>query len=284
MKKTFEELYQQVNEKLITFGGQAYPKSGHVVILAGGAGSGKGFIKDNLLGIEGFSFDVDHLKSLSLRAPKLIQMIKDEFGQDITKFKLKNPSDVSTLHDIIGGQLKLQNKKLTALYTSILTTPQVDKPNIIFDVTLKDLNKLDKISRGVQQLGYDKKKIHIVWVLNDVEVAKKQNQDRDRTVDVDILINTHQGVSQTMSQIIDMGDRIKKFMDGAIIIAFNKIFVDSELVKSPRGGSYLKSADYVVLKEPGKSPVKHSDMSDKLLKKIASYAPPIKGWEWEKGK
>ncbi len=45
MKESFSEL----SEALITFAGQAYPKFGNVIILAGGAGSGKGFIKDKLI-------------------------------------------------------------------------------------------------------------------------------------------------------------------------------------------------------------------------------------------
>ena len=36
----------QLQEALITFGGKPYPKFGNIVILAGGAGSGKGFIRD----------------------------------------------------------------------------------------------------------------------------------------------------------------------------------------------------------------------------------------------
>ena len=39
---TFLE-HKSLQEKLITFGKKAYPKFGNVVILAGGAGSGKGF-------------------------------------------------------------------------------------------------------------------------------------------------------------------------------------------------------------------------------------------------
>ena len=50
-------------EKLITFGGKAYPKYGHIVLMAGGAGSGKGFILSNLVGLEGKVFDVDELKT-----------------------------------------------------------------------------------------------------------------------------------------------------------------------------------------------------------------------------
>ena len=44
------EQYEVLLEKLITFGGKAYPKFGNIVIMAGGAGSGKGFVKDKLVG------------------------------------------------------------------------------------------------------------------------------------------------------------------------------------------------------------------------------------------
>lgn len=40
--KSFKD-FTSLDEALITFGGKAYPKFGQVVILAGGAGSGKGF-------------------------------------------------------------------------------------------------------------------------------------------------------------------------------------------------------------------------------------------------
>ena len=46
-KKFYET--QQVDEKLITFANKAYPKSGNLLILAGGAGSGKGFILKELI-------------------------------------------------------------------------------------------------------------------------------------------------------------------------------------------------------------------------------------------
>jgi hypothetical protein len=52
---------QELLEKLITFGGQAYPKFGNIIIMAGGAGSGKGFVLGTLVGAEGKVFDVDEL-------------------------------------------------------------------------------------------------------------------------------------------------------------------------------------------------------------------------------
>ena len=61
-----------LSEALMTFGPGAYPKFGNVVILAGGAGSGKGMQKDKLLGINGVNLDVDAIKKLAASAPKLV--------------------------------------------------------------------------------------------------------------------------------------------------------------------------------------------------------------------
>lgn len=74
---TFEQFmaeeFGELSEKLITFAKQAYPKFGNIVIMAGGAGSGKGFIKDKLVGIEGFTFDVDALKTLAAKTPAIVK-------------------------------------------------------------------------------------------------------------------------------------------------------------------------------------------------------------------
>ena len=79
----------QLEEALITFGGKAYPDFGQVVILAGGAGSGKGFVKSKLLGIEGIVFDVDRLKELVIASTKFNAKAKEEFGIDVSKLNLK---------------------------------------------------------------------------------------------------------------------------------------------------------------------------------------------------
>jgi nicotinamide mononucleotide adenylyltransferase len=272
----------ELDEKLITFAKKAYPKSGHALILAGGAGSGKGFVLDNLIGMEGKKFDVDELKRLVLKAPKITQKVKDQTGQDLSKFDLNRSADVSKLHDIVADELNLSNKKMAAFFASVMTKRPEDKPNVIFDVTLKDLRKLDNVTRLVQGAFYDKKNIHIVWVVNDVEVAKSQNTDptRGRVVPVEILVNTHRGASQTMLDIVKMGPRLKKYMDGDITFAFNKIGVDSELKKSDisKKGKYIKDALYFKVKESGKPPMKHKDIEKDILKKIQKYVP--KGQDW----
>jgi hypothetical protein len=153
------------------------------------------------------------------------------------------------------------------------------KPNIIFDVTLKDLQKLEKLTRQVSSIGYAKENIHIVWVVNDIEVAKAQNLSRDRTVPTEILVNTHRGASQTMGDIVNMGKGLRKYMDGDIAFAFNKVGVDTDVVKSGKGGMYVKDANYFYVKRKGKPPTPVAKLEKELRMKIKSYVP--KGVSWD---
>lgn len=278
-----QELHEDANvllEKLITFGGKAYPKFGNVVIMAGGAGSGKGFILSNLVGLEGKVLDVDELKKMASKSKTIRKRVKDELGLDIEKIAgdLRNPENVAKLHDIVGQFLKLDKRKEQALFSSILGAHPERKPNLVFDTTLKDLGKLGVLSRQLTDIGYDKKNIHIVWVVNDIEVAKAQNAKRARVVPAEILINTHRGAANTMGDIISMGNELKKYMDGDLVFAFNKVGVDATLVKSKTGGQFLKDAEYFYVKRQGK-PATSLDKLDRDIKaKIAKYVP--KGVDW----
>lgn len=291
---------QNLEEKLITFGSQAYPPFGHVIILGGGAGSGKGFVLDNLIGMEGKVLDVDKLKVLSTRAPSIINTVREKTGIDLTKLDvtknklaLKDPENVSLLHEIIGDLLNIPDKFQKAFFTSVLSSDPSRKPNIIFDVTLKDLQKLKNITRSVLALNYDLKNIHIVWVLNDIKVALVQNETRDRTISPHILINTHRGVSFTMKDIISLGEDITQYMDGNIVFAFNKVGVDSTLEKSKipsdlkgefkisskkNTGQYIVDANYFYVKKAGYPVTPLKDLSLDIRRKISSYVPKEVSW------
>jgi len=291
-KSYLREEYIELAEKLITFAGQAYPKFGHVIIMAGGAGSGKGFVKDNLIGAEGITFDVDVLKTMAAKTPAIAKRVKDELGVDLEDLasNLKDPENVSRLHEIIGDYLQLDDKRLKTVYKSIIQAHPDRKPNLIFDVTLKDLRKLQNVTRQVKALGYKNESIHLVWVVNDIEVAKAQNLKRDRVVPAEILVNTHRGASQTMNDIVNMGKTLKNYMDGDIVFAFNKVGVDSALVKSgkpgkkigmkgkTKTGQFIKDANYFYVKRAGKSIPSVNAVSLSLRKKIASYVP--RGVDW----
>ena len=109
-------------EKLITFGGKAYPKYGHIVLMAGGAGSGKGFILSNLVGVEGKVFDVDELKTLASRTPTIKKRIKDELGVDMEDLasNLKDPKNVENFMTSLPMSYDVDKRKEQAFYRGVL--------------------------------------------------------------------------------------------------------------------------------------------------------------------
>lgn len=281
---TEEQELQQYSEilleKLITFGGKAYPKFGNVVIMAGGAGSGKGFVLSNLVGLEGKVLDVDELKTAAAKSPLIRKRVKAETGMDIEAIAsdLKNPENVGKLHDIIANVLQLDTRQKKVLMRGILGAAPDRKPNLVFDTTLKDLQKLGNLSRMLTNVGYEKKNIHIVWVVNDIEVAKAQNLTRSRTVPAEILVNTHRGASQTMADIVNMGKTLKTYMDGDIVFAFNKVGVDADLKVSGGGGSFLQDAKYFYAKRAGKPPTPVASLDKDIKAKISRYVPKAVTW------
>lgn len=279
-ERELQESGEILLEKLITFGGKAYPNFGNVVIMAGGAGSGKGFVLSNLVGLEGKVMDVDALKTAAAKSKLIQKRVKDKTGEDIAAIAsdLKNSENVGKLHDIIANVLQIDSRKQKVLMTGILAAPADRKPNLIFDTTLKDITKLGNLSRQLTNVGYDKANIHIVWVVNDIEVAKAQNLTRSRTVPAEILVNTHRGASQTMGDILNMGKTLKRYMDGDIVFAFNKVGVDSELKVSGGGGKFLQDAKYFYVKRQGKPPTPVAKLEKDIKAKISSYVPKAVTW------
>lgn len=271
-----------LNEALITFGGKAYPKFGQVVILAGGAGSGKGFISSKLMGIEGITLDVDRLKELAMASTLVAGRIKRETGQDISKFDMKNPDNVSKIHSLLSkGTIKGNEKRI---FTGIMSAAHDRKPNLIFDVTLKDMQKVAAISSQVETLGYERGNVHLVWVMNDINIAMKQNKERSRVVPENILVQTHEGASLTIKKLMAMGEGTRRYLDGDMWIAFNKVGVDTDVVKSAAGGMYIKKANFIKVKSQGKASLSVTQLEDEIIAKIASYAPNSETWSMALGK
>lgn len=268
-----------LTEKLIIFGGKAYPNFGQVVILAGGAGSGKGFVLEKLLGIEGNVMDVDALKKLAIGSEKFAKRVKDETGQDIKKFDLKQPENVSKIHEILADVYGITKANERRIFAAALAADPERKPNLIFDVTMRDIAKLESITRNVGDLGYDKSNIHLVWVINDINIALEQNKTRSRVVPEEILITTHEGASLTMRKIVDSDMKVSKYMDGDIWFSFNKADVDTKLSKSELGGEWVSEANYIQIKKKGQKPMKLEDIGERLLLKIKYYTPDIKTWQ-----
>lgn len=132
---------------------------------------------------------------------------------------------------------------------------------MIFDITLQDIKKLIEIVGYCDMSGYDRENIHIVWVLNDFNVARQQNSARERTVSDEVLERTHSGASQTIHNIIKDAQGLTDDYDGGAIIdgdmwiLFNKRNVDNFVRHSVNGGNYVDKINAIKIKEKGQ-PIK----------------------------
>lgn len=262
---------------LITIGGRAYPPYGQVLMLAGGAGSGKGFQLQNVIGLKGKVLDVDNFKKLALSNSVIQTLIKRKTGIDVAELELdmKKPEDVSKLHQIV------KDAKLEQLWWKCveMSAPLKTKPNLIFDKTLKSFEDIVNIRDAVCNIGYEMKNIHIVWVLNKIEIAIAQNnnEDRGRKVDENILKSTHEGVSRTMFQLIKLGDQISNYVDGDVWISFNQANVDVISQKTKAGEFIIDEKTAVCVKRQGAN-ADLSVFNKHLIAKILEYTKDI-GWQ-----
>ena len=255
-----------LNEELITFGPSAYPKFGHIVVLAGGAGSGKGFIIKNLLGITGRILDVDASKTRALETSAIVNAVYKETGEDISKFDLRKPVDVYKLHDLLAGRVKRWDN---IFLDAVAAADPGRLPNIIYDVTLKDPAKLKVITDSAKILGYPPQNIHLVWVINDFDVAMEQNATRSRVVPEEIMVATHLGAAKTMRDIMNDAANLGAYFDGSIWLAFNNKHTDVKMTpKTQHGGTSLEKIIKFKVKSVGGT-IKQPPQE--LLDKISSY-------------
>jgi hypothetical protein len=275
--KEFLNEYAELNEVAIQVGGRTESQFGQVVILAGGAASGKGFVKDNLLDVQGKTFDVDALKSLALKSKLIQKRIKQEYDRNLEDMNLGNPEDVKLLHALMVD-IGLEKRGKDAVASSILAAHPERKPNLIFDVTLRQMKKVVTITDFVKELGYKKENVHIVWVLNKIDVALFQNKKRARRVPDDILKDVHSHVSLVMRDVLTGVFQLRKYMDGMFIVVPNQANVDTKVKASSHGGHYFAKADYYILKKKNHPFRKFQDIDNELMRKIRKYVPNPEIW------
>ena len=211
---------EQLDEKLIVYN-QRKPY-GQVVFLAGGAGSGKGFSSSHF--IDNTAFKVRDVDKMKLQLQKLDRLGKIDIDGIIKKYgknipakeienirslqsqgfqlrnlQLKKPDHVRALHQLV---------KATGIKDSSLEKLLVGKdnpetlPNIMFDITAKDVTDITNVIPMLKKAGYQSKNIHLTWVLTNYVTAMENNRNRERMVPEDILLKTHEGAANTVWGLI----------------------------------------------------------------------------------
>lgn len=287
--------YEQLNEKLIVYNnGKKY---GQIVFLAGGAGSGKGFAREKFIGAESYKVrDVDELKlafqQLSALDKFTTKQFMDKYGNNlsekdralvqsemldkkitISKLSMRNPTHVYLLHMIV----KASGAKEKTLESMLMGARLGRLPNILFDITFKDLDEFNRVMPDLIRIGYDPRNVHLTWVLTNYKVAIQNNKMRARTVPEDILLSTHTGAAQTVFKLVK--DGTPKEINGRVDVILNNrenlvlwTDKDGQPIRNSKG-FMVKDFTYLNLKEPGKPAKKEIDVKKQLLTWIRENTP-----------
>ena len=298
-----------LKEAAIMVGGSPPPKFGNVIILAGGAGSGKGTVLSNLILVDGKTFDPDKLKSIAMKLPNFHTHLQKHLPADYDanevlgrRNPLADPVVVGAMHSCIK-ELGWDTTVQDLVFRRYADLDRL--PNLIFDTTLAKPGKLQDICRSCIAVGYQSKNIHLVWVVQPLTIALKQNASRARKVPENTLKGTHVGAAQRMSELIKDSQSISGLLDGEIYIMFNDGRVDmkwerpynGELgpfysdkpMKNKNGSPVVDDYGNVVypkqrntikqlttrpvrLKDRGR-PLDSARMSNEIIAKICQYVP-----------
>lgn len=283
-------------EKLITYSSRA--PYGQVVFVAGGAGSGKGFAISNFLDSAGYKLrDVDELKKqlqILNRIGKIsIDQILDKYGKSLTEkdienikqvqadgYKLQNmdlkkPNHVMALHSLVKA-MGIKDKSLANMLAA-QTNPEA-LPNIMFDITAKDISDIISVLPQLKNVGYQSQNIHLTWVLTNYIIAMENNKKRDRQVPEDVLLKTHEGAGNTIWGIITRA--LPKGMNGRVDVVLNNpentVYmkdVNGNEITGPSGQKYPSDFVSLPLKKPGSGIYPESLWKEVLFKWIKENAP-----------
>jgi|TARA_Y100000361_G_scaffold124363_1_gene117437 dephospho-CoA kinase len=228
---------EQLNEKLLVYNNRK--PYGQVVFLAGGAGSGKGFASDHFIDKEMFKVrDVDEMKKqlqILNRLGKIdIDGILKKYGKNIPaaeienirnlqsqgfqlrNLQLKKPDHVRALHQLVKA-IGIKDSSLVTLLKG-KDNPET-LPNIMFDITAKDVSDITSVIPMLKKVGYKSKNVHLTWILTKFLTAIENNKQRERMVPEDILLKTHEGAANTVWSLVTKA--MPKGLNGRVDVILN---------------------------------------------------------------
>ena len=147
--KTFQQLQEGVYD----------PNIFNAIFLAGGPGSGKSYVVKRSSGGLGLKI---------LNSDDIYEKDLEKAGLDIGK-----PEDIFSDE---GQQIRAKSKRLTKMRRDSWVDGRL---GIIIDGTGKDLNKIGRQKKLLDQLGYE---TMMIFANTSLEVAQQRNKERARTL------------------------------------------------------------------------------------------------------
>ena len=275
-EQIMNEAYDLLYEKLVVFNGGA--KYGQIVFMSGGAGSGKGFASKSFMESEKFKTrDVDEWKKAYLELAKL-----KDINPELKNLDLKNGDDVFKLHKFVKDR-GTKDRTLDLLLSDV----KADRlPNIIFDITGKEMSDFEDVIPRLIETGYSAKNIHLAWILTDFKVAYTANLTRERVVPAQVFLDTHIGAAKTMQSLIDR-KKMPEGADGRFVVVMNNrentiVFNTGDVVKGRKvdlknqkkvNTQGVSGFYYITVKEAGKPFKPEAEWKEELHNQIVQNVP-----------
>ena len=179
-----------LEKKSINFG-TAKSNYGQCIILAGGPGSGKGYVKNNKILSSFKSVDVDEMKKIYIKLQKAGK-IDDKYNYDLSKAE-----DTFKLHAAVKDHGWKQKHR--AQFWDQRNKDTRNLPNILWDMVSDDPEDVLEVIKYAKPVGYN---VTLVWVCCNMETAKEGNQKRERRVSNEVLEKGHKGAYKCMTEIL----------------------------------------------------------------------------------
>ena len=245
MLKLMDLLNEGVNDKGVL----------KAVFMAGGPGSGKSYVARELFGIpKTINVSVAGLKTVN--SDTEFEFLLKKYGFETVGGGLDIDLWPKEVFDTIAGGDE-DSKDMTVRKKAKLLTKARQKQytdgrlGMIIDGTGHDYSKLSKEKLQLEQLGYD---CYMIFVNTSLEVAKKRNQERVRSLPEDILETSWKNVQNNMGKfqglfgrnfvVVDNSKFLKpeaaqkKF--GMLTKKYISKFI-SKPVKNPKGKKWVKN-------------------------------------------
>lgn len=246
---------------------------GQVVILAGGAASGKTFAKKHFIRSEDYKvIDPDQVKYLMIAlANQGSEHFKDVKGADMS-----NPDDAQKVHNTMND-MRLGTRRRDVMYGD--NPNRSELPNLMFDRTLAWDSELTSITRKLVKAGYKQEDIHVIWILTDFQFALMVNKKRKRTLADEVILFTHKGAKTSIVNFLF--GRTSALANGEVYVIFGgpentMYYVDNKgkpLDGKDGRATVIQNFEYIKVKESGKKPDRTGDIIKKLMMKVSQLTP-----------
>lgn len=203
------------------------------VFMAGGPGSGKSFVANDIFGVgKGLiSSAASGLKIVNSDSAFEAGLKKNGINpKDLAKIEKENPE---LWNKIAGGGDSIRNKakNITATQKSFY---EAGRLGMIIDGTGHEYGKLSKLKKQAEDLGYD---TYMVFVNTSLEVALERNKNRGRTLADDRVTSSWKACQENLG-------KFQQLFSGNFMIVDNTVYKPIDKLVQRAVDSFIRKPVY----------------------------------------